>query len=54
MTRRPKTKPRKISRDKIRRSVASSSAIETDESSKVIEARLKTGKRKFPGLTLVR
>lgn len=52
MTRRPKSVIRKVSRDQIRRTVASSSAIETGESSKVIEARLKSGKRRFPGLLL--
>lgn len=52
MSRQPKKTPVKISRDKIRRSVASSSAIETGESSKIIEARLKSGQRKFASLTL--
>ncbi len=52
MARQPKTAERKINRDQIRRSVASSSAIETGESSAVIEDRLKSGKRKFPNLTL--
>lgn len=41
-----------LSQAQIRRSVASSSAIETGESSVAIEARLKSGKRKFPHLTL--
>ena len=52
MTRRPKSGSRKVSRNQIRRTVASSSAIETGESSKVIEARLKSGKRRFPSLQL--
>ncbi|MFD1006873.1 hypothetical protein [Oceanisphaera ostreae] len=41
-----------LSQAQIRRSVASSSAIETGESSVAIETRLKSGKRKFPELTL--
>ncbi|WVM92652.1 hypothetical protein ULG90_25090 [Halopseudomonas pachastrellae] len=52
MTRHSKTAKRTISTDKIYRSVASSSAIETGEASKLIETRLKTGKRRFPQLTL--
>lgn len=52
MTRQPKTAARRINRDQVRRSVASSSAIETGESSALIEARLKSGKRRFPNLTL--
>lgn len=38
--------------EKIRRSVASSTAIETGEATAVIEARLKSGKRRFPQLSL--
>ncbi|WP_370278792.1 hypothetical protein [Pontibacterium sp.] len=52
MTRQPKQASRKINRDQIRRSVASSSAIETGEASAKIEARLKSGKRRFPQLAL--
>jgi len=52
MARKPKIVGRKISREQIRRSVASSSAIETGESSKVIEVRLNSGERKFPNLVL--
>ncbi|MBB3061083.1 hypothetical protein [Microbulbifer rhizosphaerae] len=54
MTRRPKSVIRKVSLNQIRRSVASSSAIETGESSKLIEARLKARKRRFPDLLLAR
>ena len=43
---------RKISRNRIIRSVASSSAIDTGESVDVIEKRLKKGVRKYPKLTL--
>lgn len=43
---------RKISKAQITRSVASSSAIETDADTSVIERRLKSGKRKFPNLHL--
>jgi hypothetical protein len=52
MTRQPKAAKRTISKDRIRRSVASSCAIETGESSNLIEARLKSGERRFPQLTL--
>lgn len=52
MTRQPKTANRTVSRELIRRSVASSCAIETGESSEAIEAKLKSGKRRFPQLTL--
>ena len=44
--------PNELVQSQICRSVASSSAIETGESSVAIEARLKSGKRKFPELTL--
>jgi hypothetical protein len=43
---------RKISRNRIIRAVASSSAIDTGESVDVIEKRLKKGVRKYPKLTL--
>lgn len=46
-----KTK-RKITRNRLIRSVASSSAIETGDSTDIIEKRLKDGVRKFPNLTL--
>ena len=53
MIRRSKTAARnKLTPEKIRRSVASSTAIETGESTAVIEARLSTGKRRFPQLSL--
>lgn len=52
-TQRIKTRAKQeLSQAQIQRSVASSSAIETGESSVAIEARLKSGKRKFPHLTL--
>lgn len=53
MIRRSKVVARhKLSLERIRRSVASSSAIETGEPTVVIEARLKSGKRRFPQLAL--
>jgi len=52
MTRLRTTTKQTISKEQIRRSVASSSAIETGESSKEIENRLSSGKRRFPRLTL--
>lgn len=51
MARQPQSAKR-VSKDCIRRSVATSTAIETGESSAAIEARLKSGKRRFPELTL--
>ncbi len=53
MIRRSKTAARnQLTPEKILRSVASSTAIETGESTAVIEARLKSGKRRFPQLSL--
>lgn len=53
MIRRSKIAARnQLSTDRIRRSVASSSAIETGEPTAAIEARLKSGKRRFPQLAL--
>ena len=42
----------KVSRDRIMRAVASSSAIETGERTEVIEMRLKSCARRFTKLTL--
>ncbi|GAA6145538.1 hypothetical protein [Thalassolituus maritimus] len=42
----------RVSRARLRRSVASSTAIETGEPTEVIEARLNSGKRRFKHLTL--
>ncbi|MFL0808631.1 MAG: hypothetical protein K6L60_15215 [Oceanobacter sp.] len=53
MTRNPDTVRQGISKKRLMRSVASSSAIETGESTAVIEKRLQE-KRKFPNLTLAR
>jgi hypothetical protein len=52
MNRHPKASKRIISKNQIRRSVATSTAIETGEPSQHIEARLKSGERRFPLLTL--
>lgn len=52
MKRQPKDVRHTISKDQIRRSVASSCAIETGEASTVIESKLKSGVRRFPQLTL--
>jgi hypothetical protein len=52
MKRNMNTARRSISLDQIRRSVATSTAIETGEPSHRIEARLKSKKRRFPLLTL--
>ncbi|WP_298719633.1 hypothetical protein [uncultured Oceanisphaera sp.] len=53
MIRRSKTAARnQLTPEKIRRSVASSTAIETGEATAVIETRLKSGKRRFPQLSL--
>ncbi|MCX2782830.1 hypothetical protein OQJ46_07500 [Microbulbifer thermotolerans] len=41
-----------VSRSRIVRAVASSSAIETGESTRVIEQRLRSGTRSFAQLTL--
>lgn len=41
-----------VSRTRILRAVASSTAIETDESTEVIEKRLKSRTRRFAKLTL--
>jgi hypothetical protein len=41
-----------VSRSRIVRAVASSSALETGEPTQVIERRLKSGTRRFPRLTL--
>jgi hypothetical protein len=54
VTRHRKAAKRTITKDRILRSVASSSAIETGEPSRDIEARLKSGKRRFPQLALAR
>jgi len=43
---------KKVAKDKIYRSVASSSAIETGESITVIEERIKAGNSKFKNLKL--
>lgn len=45
-------KDRAVSRAKLIRAVASSTAIETGESISVIEARLKSGARRFKHLKL--
>lgn len=47
-----KTQSVTVSQDQIRRSVATSTAIETGECSLKIEERLKSNKRRFPNLTL--
>lgn len=52
VTRKMSKRVKPISREKILRSVASSTAIETGESIKVIETRLKTGKLRFKSLKL--
>ena len=52
MVRQTRNTSRKIDRDRVIRAVASSSAIETGESTEAIEKRLKSGKRRFPGLEL--
>ncbi len=52
MQRRSKDSRQPVNKDAVRRSVASSTAIETGESSFKIESRLKSGKRRFPDLTL--
>ena len=53
MIRRSKTAARnQLTPEKIRRSVASSTAIETGEPTAVIEVRLSSGKRRFPQLSL--
>lgn len=41
-----------VSRERIQRAVASSSAIETGESTKIIEKRLKSPYRRFASVTL--
>ncbi|MDO6683077.1 hypothetical protein Q4551_12330 [Oceanobacter sp. 5_MG-2023] len=52
MKKRSKDNRPPLNKDAVRRSVASSTAIETGESSFKIEARLKSGERRFPDLTL--
>lgn len=52
VTRKMTKQVKPISRQKILRSVASSTAIETGESVEVIEARLKNGKPRFKSLKL--
>lgn len=52
MKRNPSTAKVTISRDRILRAVASSSAIETGESTEVIEKRLKTKDQRFAKLAL--
>ena len=52
MVRRRKTEQAEISKSRLLRSVASSSAIETGEATEVIEKRLKEGARQFKNLTL--
>lgn len=52
MIRRSPNTPYLLNKDAVRRVVASSTAIETGEKSSLIEARLKSGKRRFPDLTL--
>lgn len=47
-----KDKRNRLTAAQIRRSVATSTAIETGEPSEKIEARLASNKRKFPHLTL--
>lgn len=51
-THHPPNTPYVVDPDAIRRSVASSTAIETGENSVQIEDRLKSGKHRFPTLTL--
>ena len=45
-------KPHSTARNKLIRAVASSTAIETGESSRVIEQRLKSGRLRFKNLKL--
>ena len=52
MVRRRKTEQAEISKSRLLRSVASSSAIETGEATAVIEKRLKEGARQYKNLTL--
>lgn len=52
MKRQPKKLKHNISQDQIRRSVASSCAIETGEPSTLIESKLKSDERRFPQLSL--
>ena len=52
MNRKPSTAKVTISHDRIMRAVASSSAIETGESTEVIEKRLKTKDQRFAKLVL--
>lgn len=52
MNRKSSTAKVTISRDRIMRAVASSSAIETGESTDVIEKRLKTKDQRFAKLVL--
>lgn len=48
-----KTRPKKvISKDRLYRTVASSSAIETNESIEIIESKLKNRKPTFKGIRL--
>lgn len=49
---RPKNKALKVTRAMIVRSVASSTAVETGEPIAVIEAKLKSGSKKFQHLSL--
>ena len=45
-------KRRTVSRDALLKSVASSTAVETGEASRCIEARLRSGKSRFKSLPL--
>ena len=54
IARRSKKDKRMLSKDRIRKSVASSCAIETGEPSADIEARLNSGERRFPRLELAK
>lgn len=52
MTDKQKAKVRKVTKARLYRTVASSSAIETNESTEVIEQKLKNRKQVFKGVRL--